>query len=306
MASMAAPSFGGRRVHFVQIGLGTNTTFLQNLSALGEDWSYTIDWLLSACSERRPDKVLGISVEPSPALADRLKPHAAALPGVELVEVAIGEADQNDAELLGLSPGGAEELASKVGHWQRDWLLWDLQCLLNMSTLGWKHPEEDVYTTRIRERYGITPTLERVPVKVLSYESLARLLDFEGCEVLVVDTEGSDAQILRSLIHYCRRRPAAWPSLVQFETMGHCDHSEGHGTEWSTIVALQREGYMLVGYGDRDTHLVYEPAMRDGTVLRRWVDDWRCRNCGASGAHPYATTYDDSWCRSCRPPIPEV
>ena len=47
--------FGGATVQFVQIGLGTNTTFIQNFAGPWRDWSEQIDWLSKARSETHPD-----------------------------------------------------------------------------------------------------------------------------------------------------------------------------------------------------------------------------------------------------------
>ena len=77
---------------------------------------------------------------------------------------------------------------------------------------------------------------------------MAKVSKFYGCEVLLIVTEGHDTQILRSLIQYCRSHPGEWPQLIQFETMGLCDHLEGRGTEWATVKALEAEGYTLVTY----------------------------------------------------------
>ena len=54
----------GRHLHFLQIGLGTNTTFVQNIAGQFSDWSYNVDWLLQAASERRGHSVRGVGVEP--------------------------------------------------------------------------------------------------------------------------------------------------------------------------------------------------------------------------------------------------
>ena len=47
-----------------------------------------------------------------------------------------------------------------------------------------------------------------------------------------VDCEGRDAEILRSLVSYCYNQCCvtgnddAWPLVIHFETMGHCDKVE--------------------------------------------------------------------------------
>ena len=86
---------------------------------------------------------------------------------------------------------------------------------------------------------------------------LAHELNFSGCQVLIVDTEGHDAAVFRSMISHCKNRsPEEWPWLIQFETMGNCDLVEGKGTEWGIINTLVEYGYALVHFSWNDTQLV--------------------------------------------------
>jgi len=119
MATSRRRDFGGEVVQFVQIGLGTNTTFLQNLAGSWEDWSLTIDWLLKACSERRRNRVRGVAVEPVPDLCKALQRHADALPGVELVQAAIGETDSAKVEVFVLGKDERNSLLTQAQACQK-------------------------------------------------------------------------------------------------------------------------------------------------------------------------------------------
>ena len=84
--------FGGRKLNFIQIGLGTNSTFIQNLAGSEKEYNNNIGWLFEPSSERVPEQVLGISVEPMADLVDGLRPVASRLPGVLLLQAAMGQA----------------------------------------------------------------------------------------------------------------------------------------------------------------------------------------------------------------------
>ena len=81
--------------------------------------------------------------------------------------------------------------------------------------------------------------------------SLASLLHFTGVELLFIDTEGHDCQILQSVIDYCRRPgcSGAWPDVICFETMGHCDKVHGPSTEQSMLDTLRMHDYLVVFSG---------------------------------------------------------
>ena len=48
----------------MQVGLGTNSTFVQNLGGLQQDWCASMDWLLETVSEHNPETFTGVGVEP--------------------------------------------------------------------------------------------------------------------------------------------------------------------------------------------------------------------------------------------------
>ena len=63
----------GERSNFVQIGPGTNSTFIQNCAGEWHEWDENIEWLLSACSKHRQHEVRGIAVEPVSELIPALR-----------------------------------------------------------------------------------------------------------------------------------------------------------------------------------------------------------------------------------------
>jgi len=291
--------FVGEVVQFVQIGLGTNTTFIQNLAGSWDDWSLTIDWLLKACSERRGNHVRGVAVEPVPELCKALQRHADALPGVELVQAAIGETDSANAEVFFLGDDECNRLLAKVPARQKEALEWDLAFLQNMSSVGLLHPEVPKYCAHIASECGVQVRMARQAVDVWSYGHLTRALNIGGCELLVVDAEGHDTRILKSLITHCERVPSAWPEIIQFETMGHSDSLEGRGAEWSVITDLEKHGYQLVSYSHYDTHLVRCEALKREKRLQTWASTWACKTCERTWRFPYVSTAEGVVCRRC-------
>merc|ERR1712048_1150337 len=100
-------------------------------------------------------------------------------------------------------------------------------------------------------------------VDIWTWAKLATTFNFAGCELLVIDTEGYDTKILRSMIAHCREHTNDWPDVIQFETMGHCDRHEGLGSEKQIIRLLEDEGYTLVAMSDLNSHLVRKAALFD-------------------------------------------
>jgi len=113
------------------------------------------------------------------------------------------------------------------------------------------------------------------------------------------DRAGYDAQILRSIIDYCHHCPDAWPELIQFETMGHCD-KEGWSTEWHVIKQLQGEGYILVNYSGHNSHLVLGIALEREQRLKDGVNAWRCSTCKRTWELPSSTIQQGCYCRRCQ------
>ena len=277
---------------FVQIGLGTNTTFTQNLArrAMGgvdKSCGLAHDGHEQDEGERRARCVRRARGE----LVKALQLATQQLPSVCLVQAAIGEFDRAGVDVLGLSLVSCEELVRQLAPSRRQGFNWELQYLQNMWTVDKAHPLMADCCAQLAEKYGVMPGLVTRHVDIWSYGKLAWDLNFVGCEVLMIDAEGHDAQILRSVIRHCRRNPRAWPGLSQFETQGHCDTLEGHGTEWRVIHSLQEEGYLLVGYSYHDSLLAHREALRQAPMLRRWVMEYQ--------RFPYLGAESEVFCRWC-------
>lgn len=277
--------FGRKRIHVVQVGLGTNSTFVQNLGGVKRDWCPTVDWLLETVSERNPEELTGVGVEPVAEHAEAMRAITSRhLPKVALLQVALGEADEEDVEIHALTDGKNEEVLMQVPKHKRKEITHHLAFLRNMSCVGSVHPEYEEQREWLQDRYGVDVNLASIRTSVWSYGRLARELNFLGCELLIIDAEGCDAAILRSLVAHCREEESygrnAWPYVIQFETMGHCDRIEGANAEWDAITELQRSGYTLAAYSHYNSQLVHSEALK---IPR--IDEWACKlQCWAATA----------------------
>ena len=102
-----------------------------------------------------------------------------------------------------------------------------------------------------------------------------------------------------SMIEYCQQTPSAWPDLIQFETMGHCDKKEGEGTERRLIETLEKEGYLLVNSGHHNSHLVLRSALDTEQRLQDWVSAWRCTSCWKPWCLPFTSNHEGCYCKPC-------
>ena len=101
--------FRGIRIHVVQAGLGTNSTFVQNLGGLQQDWCATMEWLLETVRERNPEWLTGVGVEPVAEHAQAVRAISSKrLPNVALLQVALGEADEENVQIHALTKGKYE------------------------------------------------------------------------------------------------------------------------------------------------------------------------------------------------------
>eukprot|EP00933_Yihiella_yeosuensis_P029549 TRINITY_DN23173_c1_g1_i1.p1 TRINITY_DN23173_c1_g1~~TRINITY_DN23173_c1_g1_i1.p1 ORF type:complete len:355 (-),score=38.35 TRINITY_DN23173_c1_g1_i1:120-1184(-) len=295
----SAFDFGGEGVNFIQIGLGNNTTLIQNLAGSDKDWSHHMAWLLRACSNTSAETIRGVAVEPVAHHAEVFQKMARSkLKQVVVVQAAIAETDDVvDVQVLD-SP---EKLLAKVSKQLRQDLEWDLGFLENMSCVGGEHPEVPYRLDRIRRKYGKSVRPKMVPRRVeqLSYSSLCQRLNFCGCQVLVVDAEGHDASILRSMLAHCQQNSKALPELIQFETRGHCDSCEGGNAEWNIIESLQKAGYTLLAFSHHDTYLVLAEALKREERLQRWVGEWVCSECKKDSTFPYFWHRNGIYCEKC-------
>ena len=136
-------------------------------------------------------------------------------------------------------------------------------------------------------------------MELWDWGTLARACGFSTCELLVIDAEGSDMKILRSLMRHCQRDPNLWPRVVQFETMGHCDVKEGKGTEWKTIYDMIEAQYLLVTYGDHNTIMVHRNAYQRHRRISTWVARIECSVCHRCGQTPFAAEEGGHRCGVC-------
>ena len=136
------------------------------------------------------------------------------------------------------------------------------------------------------------------PTDVWSYGRLAKTLNFVGCEVLMIDAEGHDTRILKSLLRHCEEDARAWPQVIQFETMGHCNQLKDHPCEREMIRLLKAAGYLLVGYSHKDSYLV-SSARASVSRLKSWLRRWQCYGCYKRKRYPYIITWRGTFCQSC-------
>mmetsp|Transcript_51105 Transcript_51105/g.160353 ORF Transcript_51105/g.160353 Transcript_51105/m.160353 type:complete len:286 (-) Transcript_51105:19-876(-) len=227
-------SFSGRKINAVQIGLGTFGTVIQNLIGSHEEWDPIVGWLMEVVSERNPRRFQGVAVEPVREHIERLRKQAAnQLPHFRLVQAAIGEDDVEDVEMTVLTKTAHDKLLASVPPDVQQQLARDLVYIRNMSCVGGPHPGFDLCRQKAWRKFGVDICLEPFRTSVWSYGRLARSLDFCGCELFIVDAEGHDTQILRSMIQHCSEEEmygrCAWPDVVVFESAGLCDSKEGAG-----------------------------------------------------------------------------
>ncbi len=286
-------NFGGKRVNVVQVGLGTNSTFMQNLAGEPHEWDSNTAWLMETVVEKRAERITGVGVEPvEEHLRALLNGPMRRLPRVALVQAALGEVEKEGACVHALTPSARDVLMQKVPRRHRRELSRNLEFLLNMSCIGQEHPDFGAYSQWIHDAFGVDVKLASLQTDIWSYGRLAGELNFRGCELLIVDTEGHDAMVLRSMIKHCLAEQCssggdAWPDVIQFETMGHCDRVEGWGTEWAAIEALEGQGYILIHYSHCNTQLDLERRLETKAKLEKWVAKFTCGKCQVRHLFPY-------------------
>ena len=156
--------------------------------------------------------------------------------------------------------------------------------LENMASIGVPTPDLASTVDRVCEiaECDSTIVLEKRLVAVYTFEQMLRVHKASGCEVLVVDAEGHDCSILRSMIAACRWGGVPWPYAIRFETRGHADSREGAGAEDGMVRRLQWHSYLLLAVNG-DTTLVHSHSLRRLWHLREWADRhftltcYRCR-----------------------------
>ena len=156
--------FGGERIHVLQVGLGNNGTFLQNLTDSGEEWDRTIGCLLQAVSERQPARFKGVGVEPvEEHLQELLRGPAAALPHVALVQAALGEVEAEGVDMRVLTRSARDALVRRAPEGQREDIRWNFEFLRNMSCVGQEHPDFAEQRAWLRQLYDLDVSNARRP-----------------------------------------------------------------------------------------------------------------------------------------------
>ena len=154
-----------------------------------------------------------------------------------------------------------------------------LAYLENMSAVGCPHPEFGPCADWVQKVGGVNDRLleERI-VACYTFEKVLEMHSARGCEVLVIDAEGSDCAILRSVMSCCRgSQRCPWPWIIRFETRGFAPADEGRRgrsgweEEEDVIRELQQEGYLLVEQG-RDATLLHGPTVWSSNAFAAWAD----------------------------------
>ena len=130
----------------------------------------------------------GIMVEPVPYVFGRLERNYGDLPGVILENAAIGNRD-GDLPFYYLVDAPAEERDTLP-----DW--YD----------GIGSFSREAVLSHAREIPDVEARLVEVPVPTMTFETLCDRHDVKRVDVVLIDTEGYDGEILRS-IDFSRRRP---------------------------------------------------------------------------------------------------
>ena len=282
--------FQGNLVHVLQIGLGTNNTFL-------DDTCWGTAFFVNASSHEPGEQLRGIGVDPLEECVLPLR-SVAKKKKMDQISMVLGSV----GEFAGLGtvfcvPGNirtaiqAEMDERSVEPSVREEVEREIMFLENMSSMDAPLPEFDFYVDYIRCLSGIgVSMLEQRAVHRHTFQDILKMHQAGGCQVLLVDAEGSDCAILRSMMHTCKRGEMPWPWVIHFETCGHCDTKEHDKVEEQTVMDLQKEGYLLV-YAGRDSTLLHEPALHAERGLPLWADEHftlRCDACGwlAWPSHP--------------------
>ena len=93
----------------------------------------------------------------------------------------------------------------------------------------------------------------------------------------------------------------AWPYVVQFETMGHCDKLENKSAEWEAIGLLEMAGYTLVAYSHYNSQLVHREALQIPRI-KEWASAMQCIHCYQRSVYPFhmSRSRRGKWYTTCR------
>ena len=197
------------------------------------------------------------------------------LPGVAIVHAALGEHSVEQEIYVVADHAYETALLAVVSEDQREDLDRSLTYLRNMSCVGSPHPDFEFWRKKIWYKFGADVVPEVRSTHVWTYRKLVQDLDFKGVDLLVVDAEGYDTMILRSVVKYCRAQETEgsleWPDVICFETQGHCDTKDGSGSEAACLQMLEECGYSVL-LSSLTTTLVKNSALKRHRRLRTWVE----------------------------------
>ena len=153
----------------------------------------------------------------------------------------------------------------------------------NMSSVNWINPLFQECADLVRCSGNVTSTLlEERTVPCYTFEELLKMHRASGCEVLVIDAEGWDCAIIRSMIEACEEKKTRWPHLIHFEACGHANKKEYSNVEEDTIVSLQKIGYLLL-YARNDSTLARKQSMDELPRFATWVNEYFMLSCYVCG-----------------------
>jgi hypothetical protein len=148
----------------------------------------------------------------------------------------------------------------------------ELAFMENMASIGSPHPD---YVASMKRIASLTGSQEKMmetrSIPMYTFGDVLFRHKASGCEVLVIDAEGDDCAILRSMMKCCRSGQTSWPWVIRFETHGIADLKENiEFLEELTITTLQAEQYVLVEAGS-DAVLIHQPALKHSARLATWA-----------------------------------
>merc|ERR1712217_985405 len=186
----------------------------------------------------------------------------------------------------------------------------DLTYLRNMGSVGGAHPFFESTRKKMWKKYkvDVNDAVQKIRTEVWNYGKLAKTYGFCGTELLMIDTEGHDTKIVRSMIDHCLEQETygrcSWPDVIAFETCGICDKTEGVGAESAAIKELEDVGYAVFIKHWMNTHMVRKSAI---PYLAHWFQEILCTVCKSSKHWPL--TMNPGWtvtCERCHQTHPEL
>jgi len=278
----AAQDFGGAKVHVLQIGMGTYGTFVEPSS------QYWLQILLEACSKGCSENLRGIGVDPVEETLGPLEQVLALSQDKSKVSLLCGAAGETSGEQTffclkrGIRLKLRKTMKNHHSEYARVVVDMHLAYLENMSAIGDLHPDFKQNENKVKKSAGIDECLiEQRPIRIYTFEDILKMYNATGCEVLIIDAEGSDCAIIRSMINSCERGLLSWPQVIRFETRGsnHCSNEDGVcEEEEDVLLKLQQHAYLLVELWG-DATLLHQPALSGCHRLAAWADTYFTVSC---------------------------